>query len=573
MSKRDEARAEEQLREKLGDVDPANATVEELMAALARFNRTIPSKPEDREYFADFARDDDGTYPDDELVDILTSSVEDVAGAFGANQVPQCLRTIEILGIVQARRWNVATLNEFRQYFQLKKHETFEDINPDPTVAANMRALYDSPDAVELYPGLIAEKAKPSVPGSGLCVNYTTSRTILSDAVTLVRGDRFYTIDYTARNLTNWGYNEANFDLGVNQGHVMHKLIFRAFPNNFAYNSIHAHFPFVVPSENKRILEALNTAELYSWEQPARKMDPIVLKSHKTVTQVLSNNKDFHVPWGESISYLVTPPEKTAKPFGREFCLSGDGPPAQSSREHVRRCLYAPSNWNEEIRTFYNHTTRNLLHKSDRSTLLPGGTQYESDIVRDVIIPLNTRFIAAFFGLPIKTAETSPHGLYTEHELYKLLTAMFVSVFFDSDPANSFKLRTIARTLALQLEKLITVEAEVDARVGWVSDVAAKLGFGAKEDDGSVTDENGDKWPSLPSYGKHLVTRMMEKGKTVEECVAGTVMPISAAGTTIMSGLLSQCLDYFLGDGSEHLPELYRLSHEDSSDAEEKLMH
>jgi hypothetical protein len=42
-------------------------------------------------------------------------------------------------------------------------------------------------------------------PGSGLCVNYTTSRAILSDAVCLVRGDRFYTADYTPKNLTNWG--------------------------------------------------------------------------------------------------------------------------------------------------------------------------------------------------------------------------------------------------------------------------------------------------------------------------------------------------------------------------------
>ena len=42
-------------------------------------------------------------------------------------------------------------------------------------------------------------------PGSGLCVNYTTSRAILSDAVSLIRGDRFYTVDYTPKNITNWG--------------------------------------------------------------------------------------------------------------------------------------------------------------------------------------------------------------------------------------------------------------------------------------------------------------------------------------------------------------------------------
>ncbi len=44
----------------------------------------------------------------------------------------------------------------------------------------------------------------------------------------------------------------------------MHKLIFRAFPFHFVNNSIMAHFPFVVPAENKIIHDALGTSELYS---------------------------------------------------------------------------------------------------------------------------------------------------------------------------------------------------------------------------------------------------------------------------------------------------------------------
>lgn len=40
-----------------------------------------------------------------------------------------------------------------------------------------------------------------------------------------------------------------------------------------------------------------------------------------------------------------------------------------------------------------------------------------------------------------------------------------------------------------------------------------------------------------------------------------------------MSGLLSQCLDYFLGTGSQHMAELYRLAHEDTPEADEIFMH
>ena len=115
--------------------------------------------------------------------------------AFGANGIPAVMRAIDILGIEQSRAWKVASLNEFRAFFGLQKHKTFEDINSDPNVANTLRKLYDHPDFVEMYPGLVVEEPKvPMAPGSGLCPGYTISRAILSDAVALVRGDRFYTV-------------------------------------------------------------------------------------------------------------------------------------------------------------------------------------------------------------------------------------------------------------------------------------------------------------------------------------------------------------------------------------------
>lgn len=69
-----------------------------------------------------------------------------------------------------------------------------------------MEALYGHPDNVELYPGLMAEEAKkPFSPGSGLCPGFTISETILSDAVALVRGDRFYSVEYGPQSLTSFG--------------------------------------------------------------------------------------------------------------------------------------------------------------------------------------------------------------------------------------------------------------------------------------------------------------------------------------------------------------------------------
>ena len=206
ISKKDTEWTEQRFAQLFDDKRPEDVTMQELFSALGKLKMKVPNDPLQRQ-FAGLNRDATTLrYDDDELVKILTESIEDVGGAFGANKVPKAMRGIEILGIIQSRKWEVSTLNEFRAYVGLRKHETFEDINPDPVVAQKLRRLYRHPDLVELYPGLVSEKTKPAMaPGSGLCVNFTISYAILSDAVSLVRGDRFYTLDYKSRNLTNWG--------------------------------------------------------------------------------------------------------------------------------------------------------------------------------------------------------------------------------------------------------------------------------------------------------------------------------------------------------------------------------
>lgn len=142
---------------------------------------------------------DENTYKFDDydLVSEMVRAMEDPICQFGANNVPKFFRSIEILGILQSRKWEMATLNEFREFFKMSRHQSFEDINSDPKIQTNLRNLYEHPDMVELYPGLFCE-------GQGRCLDPGTScpndqptalwRGVFSDAVTLVRSDRFYTI-------------------------------------------------------------------------------------------------------------------------------------------------------------------------------------------------------------------------------------------------------------------------------------------------------------------------------------------------------------------------------------------
>lgn len=74
---------------------------------------------------------------------------------------------------MQARNWQVASLNEFRVSIGLDPLKEFKDMNPDPYVAKTLETLYGHPDNVEMYPGLFLEQTNPELaPGVGICKNH-----------------------------------------------------------------------------------------------------------------------------------------------------------------------------------------------------------------------------------------------------------------------------------------------------------------------------------------------------------------------------------------------------------------
>lgn len=574
ISLKDEQWTIAEMKRLLEGKEPETATMDDILRALGEWQANLPGQPEART-FENLTRLPDGTFPDDEMVKILTESIEDVAGSYGASRVPRCMKAIEVLGIIQARHWNMGTLNEFREFVGLTKHASFEDINPDPDVASHLSQLYDSPDSVEMYPGIVAEKTKPPMsPGSGLCGNVTMTTAILSDAVALVRGDRFYTVDYTPKALTNWGFNEANYDTSVNGGHVMHKLIFRAFPNHFVNNSIYAHFPLVTPSENDKILESLGTRSQYSWEAPRAHPPPVMIKSHKACTQILNDNKGFKVVWGEAITSLTRNDDVPG--IGANFCLSGDRTTNRCNRDFVQKCLY-PNKWEDDVKAFFTATSVRLMRENGYPvSKTPEGRTYEVDIVRDIIALATTHFSAALWSLPIKT-EAHPHGIYTEQQLYNVLLAGFAAIFFDADIANSHKMRSQSRLLAQQLGRVMALKARllnagdgiVSAMLDTVKESLTAIGHIGKRKAGSRQDAD---WPVLALYGDRMIKRMLsQSGATPEEVVWGSILPASVAACANQTQVLSQAIDYYLGDGKEHLPAMYKLAHQNTEESDETL--
>ncbi|GBF61841.1 psi-producing oxygenase A [Trichophyton mentagrophytes] len=550
ISERDVKWSENIFRKIFPGRNPETIPMEEFLRNLGKFTANLPDDPQERG-LGHLKRGPDGLFNDDELVKMLTEGIEDCAGAFGAKGVPKLLRPVEILGIMQARSWNLATLNEFRKHFHLKPHETFEDINSDPYIADQLRHLYDHPDNVELYPGVVVEEVKEvMIPGSGLCPNFTISRAILSDAVALVRGDRFYTTDFTPKALTNWGLNECNYDLKVNKGHVFHKLIFRAFPHHFKRTSVYAHFPFVTPWENSKILSDLGIARKYSWDKPGRMSPAVMINSHSACRTILGNKRDFKVTWGETIEYLM---KRDGCPFGKDFMLSGDRPANSVSRRIMHDALYI-DRWCEEVRAFYKDTTIKLLH---RKAYKLAGTINQVDIVRDVINMAHVHFCAAVFSLPLKTEE-NPRGVYTEKELYDIMALVFMCIFCDIDPAKSFALHEAARENSQTLGRLVMTNVELIKRTGFLAPLIDRI----------------DRHDTiLADYGIHMIQRLLDTGLPSQDIVWSHLLPTAGGMVANQGQLSSQCLDYYLSkEGSVHLPEIRRLSKVDTPEADDILL-
>lgn len=203
-----------------------------------------------------------------------------------------------------------------------------------------------------------------------------------------------------------------NYDVSVDQGHVFYKLILRAFPNHFKADSVYAHFPLVIPSENRTILTKLGQEDKYTFDRPEYVPLPTIITSYHACTSILDNKKDFNVTWGKAITFLM---HNNGKEYGADFMLSGDFEINARSRQLMNTALYR-NTWEQEVRSFYEKMTLQLLH--EKSYKLGGVNQV--DIIRDVGNLVNVHFAAEMFFLPLKTKD-NPRGIYSETELYSVM--------------------------------------------------------------------------------------------------------------------------------------------------------
>ena len=131
-----------------------------------------------------------------------------------------------------------------------------------------------------------------------LIQGYTISRAILSDAIALTRGDRFFTYDFTPHNLTAWGFADCQRDPNAfGFGSTLGRLFLRTLPNNFTENSVYTFFPLMTPDSMKTNLTKLKRLDEYDLNRPQPRPQVRVVSGYGQIGEILQDNDGFAIEY------------------------------------------------------------------------------------------------------------------------------------------------------------------------------------------------------------------------------------------------------------------------------------
>lgn len=292
--------------------------------------------------------------------------------------------------------------------------------NSNPEIAEAAQKLYGDIELLELYVGLQAEEAKPVIDGAGLCPGesmilgicfsagvrfadsrtiptaYTISRAILSDAIALTRGDRFFTADYTPFNMTAWGFADCQRDpTAPGYGSTLGRLFLRALPNHYTHDSTYTWFPLMTPDAMGSILTNLGDAKKYDLGNPKEFQDHPRVGSYREVASILKSPKQFAAAHQARASHIVkgagyvtlhfyhpSPPAHSCINFSF-FISSEDSERAEREQRDIIGALTGVPGSTEKITEYFFAKTRELITRESNGIV--GSNTKTVDLARDVL--------------------------------------------------------------------------------------------------------------------------------------------------------------------------------------------
>lgn len=109
----------------------------------------------------------------------------------------------------------------------------------------------------------------------------------------------------------------------------MYKLIQRAFPGWFKFNSVYVMQPMYTPKMNAEIIKELGTAKSFCLDPPAPPKRMTILNTHSAVSALLGDNTNFKVRYGEKLPDLIF----------ADFMLCGDNKANSKNKMLTRKEL------------------------------------------------------------------------------------------------------------------------------------------------------------------------------------------------------------------------------------------
>ncbi|KAJ3493551.1 hypothetical protein NLJ89_g10993 [Agrocybe chaxingu] len=413
--------------------------------------------------------------------------------------------------------------------------KTFLEWNSDREIADAAEKLYGNIDLLELYVGLQAEEAKPLVDGAGLCPGYTVSRAILSDAIALTRGDRFFTHDFTPFNLTSWGFADCQRDPDAfGFGSMLGRLFLRTLPDHFTENSTYTFFPLMTPESMEVILKNLEVADQYDLSRPKYKSAPVFVEGYSRVSAVLKNKEGFTTPYKTRVDRVIQ---------GPGFFPVED----QRNQQAIIKILTSPEHFDDIGQYFYTMTKKLI---DEKSYALVGGKTSGVDLVRQVVSVLpaywvatdlasSTSFGGGGAGIELKTKE-HPSGTYTPQELYEALGEIYEFIFLDIEASRVMvledKVKEHIKTLLRLINGGLNGALSFTGIIGTVSSMFSK--------------------PKSTEY-HDIVKRLYELGDSTDQ-LANTILALMVTAGTELVIAITNTLNVYLG--SDHAPTLTALA-------------
>ena len=169
--------------------------------------------------------------------------------------------------------------------------------------------------------------------------------------------------------MTRWGMAEVQQNYDTLGGSMLYRLIHRAVPKWFKFNSIYVMQPMYLPKMNEEIAKEFNTIDLYSLDPPAPPPKITVLSTQAAISALLNDQANFKVKYGMQLPDLVFP----------EYMLQGDGAANRDNHAFVaKRMMNVPGGLDLYAKAFES-TMRQILAREAYKL----GNQFQVDLTKE----------------------------------------------------------------------------------------------------------------------------------------------------------------------------------------------